>query len=319
LRKYSVSIALATFNGEKYLSEQLDSILNQSYPIHEIIVSDDCSTDNTMTILKYYERNHPKINILENDKNIGLNKNFERVIKECSGQLIAISDQDNIWKKDKLQLMVNKIKNNTLVYSDSYVFTNDGEKLNRLSEIKKYKFRVNSPKEFYFYNAIFGHAMIFKRKLLDDILPFPVSGINYDGWIAFVASCVGDIEYIDKPLVYYRLHQHNLTHRPPDHLITKSIKKPKWRRRQTYNKRLIERLKVFYGFNNLNNNERIFLGRFISELRSLDNSYYRPKLLFMLLTNHGQLLHRKNWIGGVGKCVSQAIGLRSYQLIESQK
>ena len=104
--KHSVSVALTTYNGEKYIAEQLESIIKQSYPVYEIIISDDASKDDTVNIVKQYKKNYPNIILLENTKNVGLNQNFERAIRKCSGQLIAICDQDNIWKEEFLEKII---------------------------------------------------------------------------------------------------------------------------------------------------------------------------------------------------------------------
>ncbi|MBT0883483.1 glycosyltransferase, partial [Campylobacter sp. 2018MI13] len=98
-----VAIIMATYNGEKYISKQLDSIINQAYKNIKIYINDDCSTDNTYSILKQYQKKYPYlINIKQNKNNIGFIKNFETLIKNCNEDFIALSDQDDIWDKNKL-------------------------------------------------------------------------------------------------------------------------------------------------------------------------------------------------------------------------
>src|SRR5688500_10348209 len=92
-----VSIALCVYNGEKFLREQLDSLVNQSYPNIEIIASDDRSTDASLLILQEYADRYPYFKFGQNEQNLGYVKNFEKVISLCSGDLIALSDQDDIW------------------------------------------------------------------------------------------------------------------------------------------------------------------------------------------------------------------------------
>jgi glycosyltransferase involved in cell wall biosynthesis len=317
MKKHSVSVALAIYNGEKYIAEQLESIIKQSYPTYEIIISDDASKDDTIKIVKQYKKNHPNIKLLENKNNIGMNQNFEQVIRKCSGQLVAICDQDNIWKEDRLEKIIKNFNNEILIFSDSTIIFSNGEPYKKLSEIKKYKFTSGkSPKEFYYYNAIFGHNIVFRRELLNEIFPFPKTGINYDGWIAFVASCVGKIGYIDEPLVYFRWHDSNITHRIPSLEDRLQKKEPKWKQRQRYNHSLVKKLEVFSGFNKIDHSERRFLNQFIYEIKKLDNSYFNIKLLLIMLFNLQKLLHRKKMFSALAKAFSQAIGVKLYRLME---
>jgi len=97
-----VSIALATYNGERFLKEQLDSILEQSYTDIEIIACDDCSTDSTPQILEDYQKKDSRLKVYFNEKNLGFKKNFEKCISLCDGDYIALSDQDDVWTKDHI-------------------------------------------------------------------------------------------------------------------------------------------------------------------------------------------------------------------------
>ena len=92
----TVSVVMATYNGEKYLREQLDSIIQQTYPIHEIIIQDDCSTDGTITIIEAYIKKYPYVKLFSNDHNVGFNQNFKNAAMRATGDLVAISDQDDI-------------------------------------------------------------------------------------------------------------------------------------------------------------------------------------------------------------------------------
>src|SRR5690606_33629827 len=107
-----ISIALCTYNGEKFLAEQLDSIVNQTYKNIEIIAVDDCSTDRTLTILQKYASKDVRVKVYSNKTNKGYSKNFEYAISLCTGDYIAVSDQDDIWVSDKLELLINKIRIN---------------------------------------------------------------------------------------------------------------------------------------------------------------------------------------------------------------
>ncbi len=108
-----ISIAMATYNGEKYLKDQLDSIYNQTYKNIEVIVTDDCSIDKIVEILEQYARFHG-LKYTVNEENLG----FVKVISLCGGEYIALADQDDIWEKNKIEILVNEIGSNLLIHSD---------------------------------------------------------------------------------------------------------------------------------------------------------------------------------------------------------
>src|ERR1700709_1166359 len=132
-----VSIALCTYNGAAYLKEQLDTLVNQTYPNCEIICVDDCSTDNTVEILKQYTHSYPQIKLHINSKNLGYTKNFEKAIGLCSGEYIALCDQDDIWDKNKISIMSLLIGDNMLAYHDSAFVDENGNPLNKkISDVR---------------------------------------------------------------------------------------------------------------------------------------------------------------------------------------
>ena len=104
-----VSVAMATYNGEKYLVEQLDSILTQTHPIYEIIIVDDGSSDKTLDILNSYQDKFGNIKVYPNSENLGVVKSFERAIMLTSGDYIALSDQDDVWSNDKIAKLVDAL------------------------------------------------------------------------------------------------------------------------------------------------------------------------------------------------------------------
>lgn len=169
-----VSIALCTYNGKKYLPEQLDSILNQSYQNLEIVVVDDKSTDGTIDLLESYKNKYPhKISLFQNSINLGFNSNFEKAISLCKGDLIAISDQDDLWIKDKISLQVNYIKENLLIYHDSLMVDKNGQSLNiKISDMRN-MYSGDNPNVFIFNNCVSGHSILMKKELLQYIFPFP--------------------------------------------------------------------------------------------------------------------------------------------------
>lgn len=200
-----VSIALCVYNGEKYLGEQLDSLVNQTYANIEVIALDDCSTDSSVLILDDYALRYPFLHIVKNEQNLGYVKNFEKVLTRCKGEFIALSDQDDIWDLDKIRLQVENIHDHLLIYHDSLFIDENGKDLNKkMSDILKL-YRGDEPKIFLLSNCVSGHACLFKRELLPEILPFHPDHFH-DHWIAYVATNLGTIDFLPQCLVSYRQH-----------------------------------------------------------------------------------------------------------------
>ncbi|MFK5882352.1 MAG: glycosyltransferase family 2 protein [Sulfurospirillum sp.] len=206
-----VSIAMTTYNGEKFLKEQLNSIINQSYKNLEIIICDDGSFDNTIRMIKEYQKRDNRIKLFENKKSLGVLKNFEKAISLCNGDYIAISDQDDIWMFNKIEVMINEIKDCVLVYHDDSLINRSG-KLIYSSFFQSNNILINkehSIKALMLDNWISGHACMFSSVLKNHILPISEDIEHYDMWIAIVASIYGNIRFIDKQLVLWRQHGTN--------------------------------------------------------------------------------------------------------------
>ena len=205
-----VSIALCTFNGEKYLREQLDSLVYQDYSNLEIVAVDDGSSDETWSILKEYSARFSFIKIFQNEFNVGYIRNFEKAISICSGEYIALADQDDIWELHKIRMLCNSIKNHILIYHDSNIINEIGEPLNkRMSDIINL-YEGSDVRPFLFMNCISGHSMLFKRGLVERFMPFSGSCFH-DWWIAYIAVNSGTIGLIKESLVHYRQHAGSTT------------------------------------------------------------------------------------------------------------
>lgn len=215
-----VSIAVCTYNGEQYLRPQLDSLVQQRYKNLEIIVADDCSSDGTIAILEEYQSKYPFFKYYQNTTNLGYRKNFESVVSKCTGEYIALCDQDDIWDLDKIHVQVEQIGDAALIYHDSAFIDAQGSDMHRkLSDILTL-YQGKSPFPFILFNCVSGHALLFKRSLLPEVLPFD-ENIYHDRWIAFVASLKGGIKLIPEALVQYRQHASSET----DILRLKTAKK----------------------------------------------------------------------------------------------
>jgi len=206
-----VSIAMATYNGEKFLKDQLDSIINQTYKNMEIIICDDCSTDNTINIIKNFQSQDKRIRLYQNNSQLGVLKNFEKAISLCRGEYIAISDQDDIWLPNKMAIMLSKIEENVLIYHDDILIDKAGRVIHN-SFFESNEIVINKEhdtKALILDNWISGHACMFSSQLKKDILPIGHQMEHYDMWIAIVASKVGKIKYLNKQLVLWRQHGTN--------------------------------------------------------------------------------------------------------------
>ena len=212
-----VDVLLATYNGEKYLKEQIDSILEQTYSDFRLLISDDGSTDDTRKILEEYKNKDSRIQVFFQESNLGVVKNFEFLLKKVESAYYMFSDQDDIWKAEKIEKSLNKIENDNcdLVYSDLEVVD---EKLNVTYEsywklkgiynkIKKY----NNFESLYLNNFVTGCTIISKKELIDTYLPLPNSSkyVLHDYWISLILSQNGKIDYIEEPLIKYRQHKNN--------------------------------------------------------------------------------------------------------------
>lgn len=205
-----VSIALCTYNGEKYLEEQLDSLIGQTYPNLEIIVVDDCSKDQTLSILKDYAERFPRLSIFQNESNLGYIKNFEKAILLCKGDFIALSDQDDIWSIHKIELQMDAVGNSLLIYHDSEFIDQQGMPLHKKMSDLINMIQGDNFKPLLFFNSVSGHACLFSRELIQHTLPFP-KGLFHDRWLAFAATNLGEIKYLDRALVNYRQHENSDT------------------------------------------------------------------------------------------------------------
>jgi glycosyltransferase involved in cell wall biosynthesis len=205
-----VSIALCTFNGAEFLSQQLDTIINQTYRNIEIIVVDDCSTDKTFTILKTYAKKYPQFQLYQNEHNLGFIENFERALTLCNGELIALCDQDDLWHPQKIELQVNGIEDNIFIYHDSEFINETGKSMNKkMSDLMNF-YRGGQPLAFLFFNCVSGHTILMKRALLNEALPLQ-KDFFHDLWLSYVATNIGKIDYIPQCLVKYRQHNNSET------------------------------------------------------------------------------------------------------------
>jgi glycosyltransferase involved in cell wall biosynthesis len=204
-----ISVVLCTYNGEKFLEQQLNSIINQSYPNLEIIIFDDASTDGTKLILQKYQQ-HSNIHIHFNEKNVGFARNFERAVSKATAEYICFADQDDIWMPEKTEMLYNNIGNHSMIYSNSLLIDKEGKSLDKfLSDFRKLQ-NIYDSRSFVFLNAVTGHTMMMKRAVLEKGLPLP-EFCYHDWWFAIIAANMNGIIYLDKVLTHYRQHIASVT------------------------------------------------------------------------------------------------------------
>lgn len=214
-----ISVALCTFNGEKFISSQLDSILRQSLPVDEIIVCDDCSTDSTISILQKYATQFSVIHLIENEHNLGYVANFEKAIQLCQGDYIFLSDQDDIWHLDKVAISVHSLSTSGMygAFTNARIIDRDGslvdrrtlfERLNLLPYIQQGILQQNLFGLLCLRgNFVTGATLVLTRRGREIVLPFrTTSSCIHDGWIALRLSGVEKLGFIERPLIDYRLH-----------------------------------------------------------------------------------------------------------------
>ena len=204
-----VSIVLATYNGEKYLRPQLDSLINQTYKNIEIIIVDDCSTDKTVEIITEYKNNYEYIHFYQQEKNVGYIKNFEFGLTKFSGEWVAICDQDDIWLNEKIEICIQHAIDEAGLYHDSVIIIGDDlTSKQKISDSRKCV-DCRSPLHYAIGTIALGHTMMVHRKIVKAALPIP-ENMPYDAWLGFLSTLFNGLYYIDKPLVYYRQHEYNL-------------------------------------------------------------------------------------------------------------
>ena len=200
-----VSVVMCTYNGACYIREQLDSILNQTYPIYELIVQDDCSTDGTVEIVEEYKSKDNRIKLFINPTPLGFNYNFSSALFRTSGDYIATSDQDDIWRADKLQVLMHYIDGSILLFHNSYLFY---ESINKIVGQKNASDVIYNDLYLLLKPFVPGHECFFSR----NILPLYKSiveqerNISYDTLLLLVAISLGKVQFVNEGLVYWRRH-----------------------------------------------------------------------------------------------------------------
>lgn len=202
-----ISVCIATFNGEKYIKEQLDSILCQLSENDELIVSDDSSNDKTIELIKSYSDD--RIKLYCNTKEKGYTRNFENALEKANGDIIFLSDQDDVWVKTKVKTMLTYLNEYDFVVSDNTIVDEN------LKPLYKSHFEIYKTQQGFIKNLILpryvGACMAFKKKVLKKSLPFPSKAkfCAHDYWISLVAELYFKVYKLNEPMILYRRHGSN--------------------------------------------------------------------------------------------------------------
>lgn len=220
----SISVALCTYNGERFIKEQLNSIINQFLPVNEIIICDDGSTDNTIKIIEDLVNNNPQIkfHINKNQKNLGVINNFAKAISLCSGDIIFLSDQDDIWMKEKTSTIIdyfNNHKNINCLFTNALIidsFSKIYPGMNLFSEVcfnHKAQVLWKYGLDFEIINSgnrATGATMAIRNGFIDPETFFCAkSDMYHDEQLTIEGINNKSIDFITKPLIYYRIHENN--------------------------------------------------------------------------------------------------------------
>lgn len=275
-----ISIVMCTYNGERFLEEQLFSIIAQTYKNIEIIISDDGSVDGTHEILERFMEQE-NIRVIFQPKNLGPVKNFDFVSRMAKGDYIAFADQDDIWHPHKIETLWSEIGDSWLIYSDSDLVNEEGTLLGKRLSGLRHMYAGNDTRGFVFNNVVWGHAMLIKHDLLDHVLPIPAN-IPHDIWMGFKATTLTGIKYIDEPLTLYRQHSNTVTKT----VGQKSSARPLTKRFNDYIEKL-QWIKIMH------ENERVAFQPFYQQLHHLFSLKKQGRFvwpLFYFLMKHRALL-----------------------------
>ena len=218
----SVSVVMCTFNGERFVAEQLESILTQTVPPDEIIISDDGSSDSTLAVIdkvRQASKLAVRWDIQTRENPLGPAKNFESALKRATGDVIALADQDDLWTPHKLETLTAALTNTAgalLVHSDARLIDESGQngttlmKTLALTRQERQHLRSGSAiRALLKRNLVTGATMVISRKLLDTALPIP-DGWVHDEWLAVIAALQDGVVFDEGLLISYRQHSRNV-------------------------------------------------------------------------------------------------------------
>lgn len=221
MKPLTLGVGLITYNGLKYLPQQLESIVSQSRAVDHIVVSDDRSTDGTWEFLETWAKNSPiRVTLIRNEQQLGLGRNFEQAVAAVEADIVFSSDQDDIWFPEKAASMAAVFERDPevlLVHTDATLVDAQGKDMGttllgelELSDLEREAISKGNAFEVYCRrNVVTGATAAFRRSLLDLARPLPAS-LYHDAWLALMAAAIGKVQLLDTPMIAYRQHGANL-------------------------------------------------------------------------------------------------------------
>jgi glycosyltransferase involved in cell wall biosynthesis len=215
----NISVAMTTYNGARFLQEQLQSIADQSCLPEQVVIVDDRSFDNTKDLIEAFAASAPfPVDLHVNETTLGPMRNFQRAVELCNGEIIALCDQDDRWHPEKLFQIKEAFSarpNVGLVFSDAKLIDEHGKSLNRRlwqqTFNESYQRAIRSGRAFELlvqHDVVTGATMAFRQCFRNAVLPFPTGiPLLHDGWIAVIIAAIGEVSTLGQPLIEYRIHQ----------------------------------------------------------------------------------------------------------------
>ncbi len=294
MKTADVDILLAAYNGERYIEQQIDSLLKQDYTAFRLIIADDCSTDRTVDIIRHYAKRYPdKIVYSINKKNSGAAATFFELLKSSTASYVMFCDQDDVWFENKISLSLERIKaeekmlgiNMPILLHTDLCVTDESLKVKAKSMFAMQQLNGdrNAVKYMAVQNMVTGCTMMLNRALASRLTakPMPKSVPLHDWWIALYTACCGKIVFVDKPTIFYRQHGRNVCGAKNMSDISYILSRAKGRERS--------RLMLKYGYRQAGEMSSLFgdeLGeenlRLLKGYGELENMPYIKRLNFVL-------------------------------------
>ena len=289
---------MATYNGEKYVKEQIDSIIHQTYENWKLLIRDDNSTDKTLEILKEYEKKDKRIKVIEDKKgNLGFVKNFEELLIYSNKEWVMFSDQDDYWLENKIEKYVSILNSNPkdilkkpiLIHSNSFI-CNDNLEIIKKEFINSNIASKYNEDSYYFFYFVQGSTVLINRVMIDLALPFSKNVTVHDRYLHLLAEFLGKRIFINESLIKYRQHSNNKIGAKGSSIISKILKKRYFHNedrelileiQNKYTEKLeIEKRKKIEKYLEITNDKK---NRFLRFYLSIEFKMSIKKRLFMLL------------------------------------
>jgi len=317
-----ISVVMTTYNGERFVAEQIDSILDQTFNNFELIVADDASTDETVERLSDCAARDPRIRLVLNTSNLGVHKNLESAFLMARGEFIAIADQDDIWAQDKLETLVKHVGSKAAIYSNSLLTdemgTPTGLTLMQRLNIKR---PADGDQALLLLrkSCVSGHALMFRKSLLQCALPF-FTGLMYDQQISFAAALGDGLVYLDKPLVRHRIHDTNQNNGELN-MARSAPRMARVARARKQSLELAEKLRYFHAYClRVEGKQQVgsrlpkllhFAPEIANRFSNFDKTWFDFRLFFLLLWVRREFFYGDD-AGVVRRCMKYAKGAKAY-------